>query len=108
MTTGDQPPIETVQAYPVEQPMQPHHGAPILVLGIVSLLCSCFVAGIVAWVLANSDLREMDAGRMDPSGRGLTQAGKVCGIISVVLGIVAVITWTLLVVTGTYTGAKWF
>jgi hypothetical protein len=38
--------------------------------------------------MANKDLKEMAAGRMDPTGRGTTQAGKICGIISVVLAIV--------------------
>ena len=65
--------------------MNPHHGTLILILGILSLFMCGIFTGIPAWVMANSDLREMDAGTMDPSGRGATQAGKVCGIISVVL-----------------------
>jgi len=65
--------------------MKPHHGTLILVLGILSLFMCWIITGIPAWVMANSDLREMDAGTMDPSGRGATQAGKICGIISVVL-----------------------
>jgi len=65
--------------------MKPHHGTLILVLGILSLFMCNIVTGIPAWVMANSDLREMDAGTMDSGGRGATQAGKICGIISVVL-----------------------
>jgi hypothetical protein len=65
--------------------MKPHHGTLILILGILSLFMCGLFTGIPAWVMANSDLREMDAGTMDPSGRGATQAGKICGIISVVL-----------------------
>jgi hypothetical protein len=38
--------------------------------------------------MGNADLREMNAGTMDPSGRGLTQAGKICGMIGVILAIV--------------------
>jgi hypothetical protein len=64
--------------------MKPHHGTLILVLGILSLFMCGIITGIPAWAMANSDLRDMDAGTMDPSGRGATQAGKVCGIISVV------------------------
>jgi len=67
--------------------MKPHHGTLILVLGILSLFMCGIITGIPAWVMANSDLREMDAGTMDPGGRGATQAGKVCGIISVVLAV---------------------
>lgn len=96
MSNGSQPPIETVQAYPAGQPVRPHRGVVILVLGILSLACSCFILGIIAWVMGSGDLREMDAGRMDPSGRGLTLAGKICGIISVVLSILAILLWMFL------------
>ena len=64
--------------------MKPHRGSTILTLGIVGVLC-CFITGIIAWVMASEDLKMMDAGVMDPSGRGSTQAGKILGIISVVL-----------------------
>ena len=46
--------------------------------------------------MANGDLREMNAGLMDPSGRGLTQAGKICGMISVILAIVGICIWLLI------------
>ena len=51
----------------------------VLALGILGF--GCFPLGIVAWVLGNRDLREMRAGRMDPSGIGLTTAGQILGII---------------------------
>jgi hypothetical protein len=62
----------------------PHRGALILTLGILGfvvlpLLCP------VAWILGNSDMAEIRAGRMDPEGEGLTQAGRVCGIIGTVI-----------------------
>ncbi|HEU0011180.1 MAG TPA: DUF4190 domain-containing protein [Verrucomicrobiae bacterium] len=80
--------------------MKPHHGTLILILGILSLfMCSIFT-GIPAWVMANSDLREMDAGTMDPSGRGATQAGKVCGIISVVLAVLCMLLVIAMFVLG--------
>ena len=84
----------TVEAGPVPQQMAPHRGTLILVLGILGLVC-CIICGILAWIFGNTDLREMDAGRMDPSGRGLTQAGKICGIISVVLAVVGFGIWLL-------------
>jgi hypothetical protein len=70
--------------YSTQQTLRPHRGGIILVLGILGILC-CFICGIIAWVMGSNDLREMAAGRMDPSGQGLTQAGKICGIVSVVL-----------------------
>jgi hypothetical protein len=76
----------------------------ILVFGILSLvlflvgsLC-CFplplvglIMGIVAWVLAVPDLKEMDSGIMDPTGRGATKAGMICGIVCCALTLLAIL-----------------
>lgn len=70
--------------------VQPHRGVTILVLGILGIVC-CAILGIVAWVMGSSDLDAMRAGRMDKSGRDLTQAGRVCGIIATFLWIAAIL-----------------
>ncbi|MCX6901913.1 MAG: DUF4190 domain-containing protein [Verrucomicrobia bacterium] len=70
--------------------MQPHRGTLILVLGILSLVL-CGPVGIAAWIMGNTDLKEIDAGRMDPVGRGTTNAGRICGIIGTVLTAIGVI-----------------
>lgn len=88
-----------------QQPLRPHRGTLILVLGILGLVC-CFICGIIAWVMGNNDLRDIDAGRMDPSGRGLTQAGKICGIISVALQIVGLLIWLLVMGIGIGTSVE--
>ncbi len=67
--------------------MRPHRGAMILVFGILSWLV-CFIFGIMAWVMGNKDLQEIDAGRMDPEGRALTSAGKTCGMIAAIINFV--------------------
>ena len=41
--------------------------------------------------MGSNDLREMDAGTMDPSGRSTTNAGRICGIIAVILLILSAI-----------------
>ena len=64
--------------------MQSHKGPMILIFGILGLIV-CFPLGIVAWVMGNADLKEMDAGTMDPEGRSLTQAGKILGIIGTLM-----------------------
>ena len=76
--------------YFAQQTLRPHRGGIILALGIGGLVC-CFICGIIAWVMGNNDLKEMAAGRMDPSGQGMTQAGKICGMISVILQIIGLI-----------------
>jgi hypothetical protein len=89
--------------YPPVQPgpmaVRPHRGALVLVMGILGIVI-CFILGIIAWVMGSSDLREMDAGRMDPSGRGITTAGKILGIVSVVLAVVGVGVWVLIMALG--------
>src|SRR5262249_31398158 len=70
----------------------PHRGGLILALGIIGLVV-CGPCGIVAWVLGNQDIAAMDSGRMDPSGRGLTQTGRVLGIIDTSLMALYVLVW---------------
>lgn len=79
-----------------QQPLNPHRGGVVLALGILGLV-ACFICGIFAWVMGNNDLREMAAGTMDLSGRGLTQAGRICGMVSVILPIVVICLWLLMV-----------
>lgn len=64
----------------------PHRGALILTFGILSIVC-CFPFGIAAWIMGNNDMQQIEAGMMDPSGKGITNAGKICGIIGTILGI---------------------
>ncbi len=78
---------------------KPHRGTLVLVMGILGIAC-CGVFGIVAWVLGSQDLREIDAGRMDPSGRGLTQAGRIIGMITTILMIVGMVIYALLLAVG--------
>jgi hypothetical protein len=79
--------------------MKPHRGTLVLVLGILGLVL-CGPLGIAAWALGASDLKEMDAGVMDPSGRGPTQAGKICGMIASILMIIGVVIGIALVALG--------
>lgn len=63
---------------------QPHRGTLIVVLGILSLV-ACAPLGIGAWMMGSADLAAMRAGRMDPSGKDMTQIGYILGIIGTVL-----------------------
>ncbi len=79
--------------------MKPHRGTLILVLGILGLVL-CGPVGIAAWVMGSNDLKEIDAGTMDPAGRGTTQAGKICGMIATILLIVGVVIGALFFLFG--------
>ena len=71
--------------------MKPHRGTLILVLGILGLVCCGIFTAIPAWIMGSADLKEMDAGTMDPEGRGITNAGKICGMIGCILTIVVIV-----------------
>lgn len=79
--------------------MKPHRGTLILVLGILSLVV-CAPLGIIAWIMGNGDLKQIDAGAMDPSGRSVTNAGRICGMIAVILMAIAVLIFILLFALG--------
>lgn len=58
-----------------------------MVLGIVSLF-TCFILGIIAVVKAKPVLQEMDANPGMYTNRGSVSAGRICGIISIILQVV--------------------
>jgi hypothetical protein len=98
MTEVQQVPVVPVENQrPPQQPLRPHRGGVILALGILGLV-ACFICGIFAWIMGKNDLWEMDTGRMDPSGRGLTKAGRICGIVSVILPIAVICLWLLMAI----------
>jgi len=70
--------------------MKPHRGVLILVFGILSFVV-CPFFGVAAWVMGNNDLKEIAAGRMDPTGRDLTQAGRICGIVGTAILILSML-----------------
>ncbi len=79
--------------------MKPHRGTLILVLGILGIVL-CFICGIVAFIMGGKDIKEMQAGTMDPAGMQLTKIGRICGIIGTVLGILVIGINILMMVIG--------
>ncbi|MBI1901648.1 MAG: hypothetical protein HYS13_11140 [Planctomycetia bacterium] len=84
-------------AAPVYTSVQPHRGVMILVLGILALVlglstgCVGLVLGPIAWVMGNNDLAEMAAFRMDRTGEGMTQAGRICGMVATIVCLVGLL-----------------
>lgn len=77
---------------------QPHRGALILLLGIMGIVTTCPIPSIMAWVMGSHDLGEMHMGRMDDSGQGMTNTGRLLGMIFSMIYIVgAVIAMFVLV-----------
>lgn len=63
----------------------PHRGVLILVLALVGWISSCPVMSIIALILGNIDMAEINAGRMDREGRQMTEAGRIIALIHVCL-----------------------
>jgi hypothetical protein len=70
----------------------PHRGVMILIFGIVGLVI-CPPFGIVPWIMGRNDMKLIDSGKMDPTGRGMTQAGMIIGIIATCLAALALLIW---------------
>jgi hypothetical protein len=86
------PPEPTQYPYP-----EPSQGALALVLGIIGLFVIQLVAPF-AWVVSNRELRGIDAGRRDPTNRGLAVAGKVMGIIGTVLLVIGIVIFIVAII----------
>lgn len=77
--------------------LAPHRGGMILAFGLIALIGGfiaggvLFIFGPIAWIMGNNDLREIREGRMDREGEGMTQAGRICGIIATILAIVGIL-----------------
>ena len=97
MQQMSQPPAAPSVQQPGQGGLKPHRGVTVLVLGIIGIVL-CFICGIIAWVMGKNDLKEMDAGVMDPTGRGLTKAGKICGMIGVVVQCVGLAIQLLVII----------
>jgi hypothetical protein len=76
----------------------PHRGGIILAFGIISLASLAILPvviglplGILAWIWGSRDMKEIDAGRMDPLGQSLTQIGFILGIIGTIMNVLALI-----------------
>jgi predicted Zn finger-like uncharacterized protein len=96
---------------------EPDRGSTVLALGIISLagvmvwcvpligfilVPICAILGLIAWVMGQIDLAKMKRGQMDDTGRGMTQAGWICGIIGTVLNCL------LMLACGLFVGGLWY
>ncbi len=86
--------VETVRKPVSARKRRPHHGGFILVLGVIGLLgslcCFGFPFALAAWLIGDAHLRNTPAGIMTPAEREMTLAGKVCGMIGVVVTCVVI------------------
>jgi hypothetical protein len=67
-----------------------HQAKLVLVFGLLGLVIGIF--GLAALGQGISNLREMSAGKMDPSGRSMTLAGTIVGGIGFALNVIGLLS----------------
>jgi len=80
----------------------PHRGGTILLLAILGWICFPVLFSLIAWIMANADLRDMRNGYKDPSGRGFVIAGKVIAILGFWLGLITIGIYAAVIASGNY------
>lgn len=85
--------------------MRPHRGTLILIFGILAFFICGIILGPIAFFMGSADLKAMRAGQMDPSGEGITNAGRICGLIAAILNVLIFIIWIVMMVVAVVAGA---
>lgn len=79
-----------VVSRPPFQPQLPRgNGILILIFGIIGLI-TCLPLGVAAWLMGNNDLQKMRAGLISREEEGITQAGRILGIIATVFFLIVI------------------
>lgn len=95
-----QPPGYGAPGYGQGQPMGDHPKAQTaMILGILGLVC-CQLLAIPAYIIGNNAVKEIDASGGQYGGRGMANAGKICGLIGIVLMILGIIFYVILFAVG--------
>lgn len=100
VTPGTPTPTEPSPATPSPAPAQGENTKAIitLVLGILSLICCGFFAGIPAIFVGRSELKAIDEGRSPESNRTLTKVGFILGIVGTILSALATLAYIGIIV----------
>ena len=99
--------------HPEHPVLQQHRASVVFGLGLSSLIINvvgcctnqfvpfaltvlAVVLGILGWIFGRHDLRAMQAGTMDSSGYSTTKSGKTLAMVSIILGVLFLMLWTLM------------
>ena len=91
---------------PIRRRLKPHRGSTIQILGILSIFVATPILGPMAWIMGSNDLREMDEGIMDPSGRSETQLGKTIGMVMTIIMLFVIPGCLFFICLGTLQGPR--
>lgn len=73
-----------------------------LVLGIISIVCVSWIAGIIGLVLAKKSIAETSMAGVPV--QGIVNAGKICSIIGIILGAISTVVAIIAIATGAAIG----
>jgi hypothetical protein len=73
--------------------LKPHQGPLLFSLGVLSLFVVPLIAAPCTWLIARACLAEMDAGRMNPTGRPQTETARKLAMISTIFWYLFVVCW---------------
>lgn len=97
-------PAEEVSEPPLQAKSSSNRALAVLILGILSLICMGFFAGIPAIILGSMELRAIKEGKAPKEGEGPTKVGFILGIVSTVLTLLAMLALAAIIVLGIYFG----
>ncbi len=86
-------PTASAPAAPGAKPQSNSKAVISLVLGILSLLCCGFFAGIPAIIVGRSEVKAIDEGRADPTNRNLAQIGWILGLVGTILSAIGALVY---------------
>lgn len=106
MESTTPPPIgQPVSTGPLIQP-QPTSTKSImaLILGILSLVCCGFFAGIPAIILGKSEIKLIDEGKITENNRTIAKVGLILGIVGTVLSALGFLFYVVVIALGLSAG----
>lgn len=96
-----QPPGYGASGYGQGQPMGDHPKAQTaMILGILGLVCCGIFTAIPAYIIGNNAVKEIDASGGQYGGRGMANAGKILGLIGIILTVIWIILVIIIMATG--------
>lgn len=100
------------EAQPVQepQPQTPQQGASgravaALVLGILSIICMGFLAGIPAIILGTMEMKSIKAGHSPLAGESAAKVGYILGIIGTALTCISMLIFFIIAALGISMGS---
>lgn len=103
--TPETPAVPTTPP-PVPQKSDNTKAIVTLVLGILSVMCCGFFAGIPAIFVGRSELKAIDEGRSSLENRTLAKIGFILGIVGTILSILGTLAYIGIIVLAIITGNR--